>query len=346
MSLAISDVQPDQLTATELSYSLRNQVHSAIANHTEFRRERIVTQDNRVKYSATEQKGNSSDHLGEVFHLMRELNENGISSDKIGRLAQNGRSFRKALERICSQIATQANGNPITYVELGPEPVKTSFILKNLQKAGVTINQYIAVDINPKSTDPMRSALGKVLPGTSLSFVTTSFEEFDLQEYIGKSETPALVTMLGFQEGNDDPFKINEWLRNIAREGDFLLSESQLHVTGQIDKIANFYAHPAMQRFSRISFEQAIDPAVPTLNRFFLLPVTFQDGQTAQVAILAEEFATTTDERNLHVSNFCLKLQLDQYRHYRKIGGYFDIIGETITDDKTLHFQLSRRNPD
>jgi len=152
-----------------------------------------------------------------------------------------------------------------------------------------------------------------------------------------------VVTMLGFQEGNDDPFTVNGWLRDIARPGDLLLSESQLYTAGQVDRISGFYAHPAMQRFSRIAFERAVDRSLPTLNRFFLLPVTFQDGGSAQVAILAEEYANSINGRNLHVSNFCLKLTLDQYRYYRQESGHFTIVGESSTDDQTLHFQLSRR---
>jgi hypothetical protein len=160
---------------------------------------------------------------------------------------------------------------------------------------------------------------------------------------IGHNAPPALVTMLGFQEGNDDPAIVNGWLRDITRPGDLLLSESQLYTIDQTDKISGFYAHPAMQRFSRIAFERAVDRSLPTLNRFFLLPVVFDDGQSAQVAILAEEFAHSISGRNLHVSNFCLKLTREQYRAYRQEGGHFEIFGESFTDDQTLHFQLSRR---
>ncbi|TYC54091.1 hypothetical protein FMN50_13215 [Rhodobacterales bacterium] len=343
MTLAFNVGHADQDNAHEAFQSLQNRVHRAIASHTEFSLDRIVTQDNRVKYTNKGRKQSSTDHLDEVFQLMRQLNEVGVGSETLGCLQENGSSFRDALRQCCEQVAAEFDNRPLTYVELGPEPIKTGFVLKTLLDLGVTIDRYIAVDINPMSSDHMRAVVEEILPGTPLSFVTAAFEEFSLETHVGLQAPAALVTMLGFQEGNDDPFVVNEWLANVARPGDLLLSESQLYKAGQIDKIPYFYAHPAMQRFSRIAFEQSVDRTLPTLNRFFLLPVPFRDGETAQVAILAEEFANTISGRNLHVSNFCLKLTVDQYRHYRRERGFFEIAGETFTDDETLHFQLSRR---
>jgi len=346
MTLALSFGQPEHRPdphSISQEASLQQKVHRAIAAHTEFSLDRILTQDNRVKYTNAGSQETSTGHLDEVFQLMRQLNEGGIASATLGQLRENGRSFRSALEESCQAIARSLAGEPLVYVELGPEPIKTGFILKTLLRMGVTIDRYIAVDINPKSSGPMKDALSAILPATPLTFVTASFEDFRLADTVGKDAPHAVVTMLGFQEGNDDPFVVNDWLANIARPGDLLLSESQLYTAGQVDKISGFYAHPAMQRFSRIAFERAVDRSQPTLNRFFLLPVAFRDGQCAQVAILAEEYAGSINARNLHVSNFCLKLTLDQYRHYRQEGGHFTIVGESSTDDQTLHFQLSRR---
>ncbi|PVB60071.1 hypothetical protein DCO57_19295 [Labrenzia sp. 011] len=296
-----------------------------------------------MKYTNAGRREHATDHLDEVFRLMRELNLAGIGSPGLGRLGEQGTSFRDALVQICSKIAQICGSGPLIYVELGPEPIKTGFILRTLMDLGVVIDRYIAVDINPMSVSHMRPALQEILPDTPLEFITTSFDAFRLSDAVEDGGLPALVTMLGFQEGNDDPYTVNGWLRDIARPGDLLLSESQLYAAPQIGKIPEFYAHPAMQRFSRIAFEQAVDGTAPSMNRFFLLPVPFQDGRTAQVAVLGEEFSGTINGRNLHVSNFCLKLTLEQYRHYRRHGGFFEIAGETLTDDETLHFQLSRR---
>ena len=240
MTLAFSFDQPLQQTEHQpvfSEFSLQQKVHLAIAAHTEFSLDRILTQDNRVKYTNAGSRETSTDHLDEVFQLMRQLNEGGIASDDLGRLHADGRSFRNALEESCAAVASDYSGKRLTYVELGPEPVKTSFILQTLIRMGVSIDRYIAVDINPKSADPMKAALEKILPGTDLSFVTASFEEVRLAELVGDGAPPALITMLGFQEGNDDPFVVNDWLAGIARPGDLLLSESQLlhHRTNRQD---------------------------------------------------------------------------------------------------------------
>ncbi len=344
MSLAYSAPQPDLETPAIVLPPLCERVRSAISLHTEFSTDRILTQENREKYAEKASGSGSSDHLFEVFDLMRQLNEQGLASNSLGKATNSGNSFRQALLEICSQIAQTASARPLTYVELGPEPIKTAYILKTLQEMNVKIDQYIAVDINPKSAEHMRPVLEQVLNGTPLTFVTSAFEEFQMPELQIGSETPALITMLGFQEGNDDPSVVNEWLRTIARPGDYLLAESQLLIQSHQDRISSFYSHPAMLRFSRIAFEKAICTKTPSLNRFFLLPVQFHDGQTAQAAILAEEYATTTRQRNLHVSNFCLKLTPEQYRHYRALNGHFKILCEATSGDETLHFQLSRRN--
>ncbi|MBO0345392.1 L-histidine N(alpha)-methyltransferase [Roseibium sp. CAU 1637] len=343
MSVAHTMSLIDIIETPERPITLQQKVQKTIASHTEFSLNRIVTQDNRVKYARPDGEDTPHDHLNEVFQLMRQLNEVGVSSHSLGRTRAGGMSFRKALEQACAQIAADLNGRALVYVELGPEPVKTGFVLKTLAQLGVSIDRYIAVDINPKSAAPMRANLEKIIPGTPMQFVTAAFETIRLETLLEPEAPPALITMLGFQEGNDDPFTVNGWLRDIARQGDLLLSESQLYRRNEVSKIPAFYGHAAMQRFSRIAFEQAIDRTAPTLNRFFLLPVTFQDGESAQVAILGEEFTHSTYGRSLHVSNFCLKLTADQYRHYRQHGSYFEIIGESFTDDETLHFQLSRR---
>ncbi len=351
MTLAITDSPSETMASVIGRSSLENKVRHAIASHTEFDLDRIHTQDNREKYAGTlpqqarEQDAASegTEHLDEVFQLMRQLNAIGIGSPTLGRISEAGRSFRDALRTSCEQVAEAVRGDSLTYVELGPEPVKTGFILKTLLALGVRVERYIAVDINPKSAAHMRNALEPLLPGLPLDFVVQPFEAFRLADHTGTGSPHALITMLGFQEGNDDPHTVGDWLSDIARPGDLMLSESQLYAPGTLAGISGFYAHPAMQRFSRIAFERAFGAGLPTLNRFFLLPVFFQDGHTAQVAILAEEYTCPTTGRNLHVSNFCLKLTLEQYRLYRQQSGCFEIAGETFTDDETLHFQLSRR---
>lgn len=338
-----TESRPDLRNFESQTLTLQHRVHQSIAAHTEFGPERILTQDNRVKYTNAGSAETATEHLDEVFQLMRQLNQFGVGSNDLGRLRDDGMSFKLALRQCLDLVVASLNGGSLVYVELGPEPVKTAFILSTLTELGVDIDRYVAVDINPMSAAPMRAALKQILPDLPMQFITAPFEAFRLADILEPGAPAALVTMLGFQEGNDDPYVVNKWLRSIARSGDLLLSESQLYAAGQIERIPSFYAHAAMRRFSRLAFERAVHKDLPSLNRFFLLPVPFHDGESAFVAILGEEFEDTINGRILHVSNFCLKLTLEQYRHYRQLGGYFDITGETMTDDQTLHFQLSRR---
>lgn len=222
MTLALSYGQPEHGPDHHSTgpLSLQQRVHRAIACHTEFSLDTILTQDNRVKYTNEGSSQTATGPLDEVFQLMRQLNEAGIASDTLGRMHENGRSFRTALEESCRRIASAFAGERLVYVELGPEPVKTGFILQTLQNMGVIIDRYIAVDINPMSAAPMRAALASILPETPLEFVTAPFEACRLEDMIGHNAPPALVTMLGFQEGNDDPAIVNGWLRDITRPGD------------------------------------------------------------------------------------------------------------------------------
>ena len=212
-----------------------------------------------------------------------------------------------------------------------------------LQAHGVHIERYVAVDINPNSSAPMEEALRPLLPAAPLHFVTEAFEAFSLERFLGRTETPALATMLGFQEGNDHPAIVDAWLSGIARPGDLLLSESQLYEFDNAARIAEFYRHPLMQRFSRLAFEKGVGRNHPSLNRVFLLPVKIAPDRIASVAILAEEFAPRPGQRKLFVTNFCLKLTGEQYAECRTCSGAFEILSSHVTGDQTIVFQLSRR---
>jgi len=318
-------------------------VRETLARHTEFQPHQISTQANRVKYEAHGVAVDNRAHLTEVFQLMRNLNESGLSNTNLGRTRGGGRCLRDALEETCIEIARLNQGRPLIYVELGPEPVKTSFIIEKLQSLGVAIERYIAVDINPMSAGYMEKALRPLLPATPREFVTASFQSFSLSDAIGATAVPALVTMLGFQEGNDYPSTAIEWMASIARPGDLFMSESQLYHLDNVGRIPEFYRIPMMQRFSRLAFEQGVSRNIPSLSRFFLLPARIARNEVASVAIMAEEFVTKPGNRQLFVTNFCLKFTKDQYNSYRTRSGAFELLSTRATDDETIAFQLSRR---
>lgn len=332
---------PDNLEALD---NLELNVKHAISSHTEYASSQIITQSNKVKYHDTEEPTKKHDYLTEIVGAMASLNHQGLSHENLGRVDGEGRSFREALALSCKRIADQLNGKSLIYVELGPEPIKTSFILQVLLDLGVKIKRYIAVDINPASEEPLRPVFANILGDTPIDFVISSFEDFSLQDYLGDTEEPAIITMLGFQEGNDDPVIMTNWLKGIARKDDMLLSEIQLYKTAGAAKISEFYRNPKMQRFSRIAFEQAITYATLSSGRFLLLPVQTSRGEPVFAAILCEEFIDSERQRKLFVSNYCLKFDLSQYRAYRQMDEYFKIVEDVLTEDQTLMFQISVRN--
>jgi hypothetical protein len=324
--------------------TLEMNVKKALFSHTEFSPHQIITQSNKYKYHDAIAPNKSHDYLAEIVDAMASLNMQGLTNESLGQVDQAGMSFKDALETSVEKIAQRLDGKGLIYVELGPEPVKTSFILKKLQEHGVKIVRYIAVDINPASEAPLRPIFERILGEAPVDFVNASFEDFSLNEYLGTTNEPALITMLGFQEGNDDPHTITDWLQHIARSNDMLLSEVQLYSNASALNISNFYRNPKMQRFSRIAFEKGVKDSAISVGRFYLLPVQTSDGEFIFAAILCEEFLDADRNRKLFVSNYCLKFDFPQYRAYREINKHFKIVEETLTQDETLLFQISLRN--
>jgi hypothetical protein len=324
--------------------TLEMNVKKALYSHTEFSAQQIITQSNKYKYHDVGAPTKSHDYLTEIVDAMASLNKQGLTLKGLGQVNEQGVSFKDALEVSILKIATRLQGKGLIYVELGPEPIKTSFILQKLLDHGVKIARYIAVDINPASEAPLRPVFENILGETPVDFVNASFEDFSLNAYLGTTDEPALITMLGFQEGNDDPYTITNWLQKIARKDDMLLSEVQLYSNASAANISSFYRNPMMQRFSRIAFEQGVKDSAISVGRFYLLPVQTSDGEYIFAAILCEEFLDADRNRKLFVSNYCLKFDFSQYQAYREIDKHFKIVEETLTQDETLLFQVSVRN--
>lgn len=326
------------------NHTLEMNVKKALFSHTEFSAQQIITQSNKYKYHDVGAPTQSHDYLTEIVDAMASLNKQGLTHKNLGQVDSEGVSFKAALETTIKKISQRLGGRQLVYVELGPEPIKTSFILQKLLDHGVKIARYIAVDINPASQAPLRPIFEDILGETPVDFVNTSFEAFSLDAYLGVTEEPALITMLGFQEGNDDPYTITNWLQQIARKDDMLLSEVQLYSNASAVNISSFYRNPMMQRFSRIAFEQGVKDSAISIGRFYLLPVQTSDGKYIFTAILCEEFLDAERNRKLFVSNYCLKFDFFQYQAYREINKHFKIVEETLTQDETLLFQISVRN--
>lgn len=179
---------------------------------------------------------------------MAELNKAAVNSTSL--CAGNGNiSIRDCLYRTADFIATQAHGKPIRYIEIGPEPHKTTLILERLEKRKIKLGGYIGIDINPRSEMRMYQALEPIIGPERFHYMIADYNTLtadDLETYEGLT----VVTMLGFQEGNETPKKMAGILAELTKPGDLLLSEMQLTSSRGYGPIIDFYNSHPMRQFS------------------------------------------------------------------------------------------------
>ena len=321
--------------------SLAECVRRALSEHHGTGLCEILLQENKEKYYNTTAPHKADGDLQEVFQLMRLLNRQALMDPELGQSKINRLSFSDALTMILDRFCNRHASSPIQYVELGPEPEKTSFILHYLLEKGLQIDSYIGVDINPASAPEMKSRLGSILSHDRIGHSITSFDKFRT-ESIRKPGTQTLITMLGFQEGNEDPAVMSSWLNDMTNRGDLLISEMQLSVKNENGLIADFYRHPLMKRFSRIAFTRVFgeQPSKYSLN---IRPVTLNDGNKIQTAVMGESFQQGSGGEKLFVTNYCLKYSKEQFRHYRENYDSYTILDESYVGDQSIVFQLSQR---
>ncbi|SLN43011.1 hypothetical protein ROA7450_02109 [Roseovarius albus] len=317
---------------------LRASVGRALQLHLGDDAGQVILQENVDKYQGDE-VGAAKD-LTEVFNIMKQLNAEGLSNPGLGRLEPNSKNFGQALDESLKDVAQRCEGRPLTYVELGPEPSKTSHILKRLRALGIDIASYTGVDINPTSETEMRSVLQDTLPNDKINYQTVPFESFNTQSLQGEN-TQVLVTMLGFQEGNEDPATIADWFKSMMTPGDLLLSEMQLYAEDRHADIQTLYHHPSMRRFSKIALTRALGNLFSDYHSY-LVPVELADGHQMQAMILCEQLKDR-DDHVTFVTNYCLKYSKEEFRRYRELSGAFNVVSETYTGDETIVFQLSQR---
>lgn len=301
----------------------------------------VLLQENSEKYHDADNPLAADDRLREVFHLMRLLNEEALATPGLGRLDGQGPGFAQALGHSLDAVVARLDGRPLQYIELGPEPAKTCFILRELIARGVEIASYTAVDINPASVREMHGPLAEILPESRIHHRISSFESFRVDP-VRNPEAQVLLTMLGFQEGNDDPAVMSDWLAGMSGPGDLLLAESQLLVPGREDLVTGFYGHRHMRRFSRIAFERILGER-PSEYHALLLPVRLSDGTVAQTMILGESFAGSDGHARFLVTNFCTKFTESYLEWYRVRDNQFKVEDARYVSDRSIVFQLSRR---
>lgn len=338
----------------EFEYSLEDRVREALCEHLEFSPDEVRSQENKDKYYDPRNPFVAGPELEEVFSLMKRLNEAALRDESIGTSEDGSGSFRDTLALTAGDITRHFSGREFDYVELGPEPAKTGFVVAELLGQGARIRRYVGVDINPASKKVMQEALSRHLAPDQIRHRISSFDRFALDD-IRENGVPALVTTLGFQEGNEDPATLPAFYRRLLGPGDLLLSEMQLRPEDAPDHawapVRSFYRHPFMRRFSRIAFERRFG-AVPSRGGFALVKAGSFADQDLWAAVLYEMPFLSTRNRpsslpgslpRAFITNFCLKYSDRQFRELRRFSGCQELLGQNWTGDGSVAFQLSRR---
>ncbi|TLD11682.1 hypothetical protein PspLS_11795 [Pyricularia sp. CBS 133598] len=246
-------------------------VAKSIMTETGIEADDIIILDNSAKYdpdgvkTVTEDVLDEQEVLGAIFDTMANINRMALESPTLCSGPSGGASFHEALVAATDQIARLTTGKPIRYVELGPEPWKSSVILAQLLRpgSGVRLHQYIGLDINPESEHMMRSVLEPIIGPNRFTYWVQDFYHASVEDYpplpgsdVDEEEIVTVVANLGFQEGNDLPSRIRNMLASLTRPGDLVLSEMQIYDElaegDKADIIRSFYLHPEMRRFSAL----------------------------------------------------------------------------------------------
>lgn len=317
-------------------------VQRAVCNFLGIPDEDVITVPNKEKYYREDNSRSAHEELLEVFGLMRELNRQGVSGDALCRSELGGTSFIETLRGTVEDYVAQLEGGRMRYVELGPEPIKTLEIITLLIEAGVEIEAYTAVDINPASSDVMREALSRILPAERIDFVTADYHNLDSLSF-GNGDAPVLATMLGFQEGNESPRRMASFFRRVMTQGDVLLAEMQLLPTADWRAIFDFYSNDLMRRFSKIGF-QRIFGDLDSEYGVVLVPVPIEVCGTGFVAVTTERILSEGElENKIFISNYCIKYTLSDFRRIREFDGTFKIVSQRVTGNGSVGFQLAER---
>lgn len=300
---------------------------------------RVVVATNEEKYASTNLPYGTSADLSEVFELMRSLNYEGITNPKVGCFGGGTVNFAEILDQTCHVIAKRYANQPLRYVELGPEPIKTELFISGLLARGVNLDTYISVDINPASAGPMRDVIKRVNSNIKTDHILCNFNELTRDNLIG--DQPALFTSLGFQEGNHFPDDVQEMLGRVLNDKDCYLSEMQVWDEKSEPAILNFYELRQMQDFSKNCLRRAYGNIESTYD-ILLLEVPINPGHI-KVAITTETFWDDSGNCTCYVTNYCLKPTVEQLSSIREADQKMRVFQNLTTSDRSMLLQLTER---
>jgi hypothetical protein len=331
------------------SFQIKNklalQISKSLAFILNIKESDVMVSSNEEKYYEQAKPYQITEVVQQVFLLMKKLNNKGIQDEKLGTTEYCNVSFRKILNSIINDVVDVTKDKSMQYVELGPEPVKTSQILKILIERNKNINRYIGIDINPSSKDIMKYEVGKFLPKDKINFYNILFENLKNTNF-STDNTVNLVTMLGFEEGNIHPHNIQKMLDDTLKTGDLFLSEMQLLSKKDWSPIFNFYQSDEMREFSKLTL-QRVYPNAQSEYGVFLIPINIEGFGEVRVAVTAEKILNYHELNDkIFITNYCIKYTNEDYIKIREQTGKFKVIAQRTTSDNSIAFQLVKRMED
>ena len=116
--------------------SLNDFVVDALVHTPSYQNARLWTVENHEKYSTLLQPDSGPDgehHFNhEIFLLMRALNEQGIGEEGLCADTRGHGALKSVIANVAERLAALASGRRVHYVELGPEPIKSTCLLKRM----------------------------------------------------------------------------------------------------------------------------------------------------------------------------------------------------------------------
>lgn len=120
--------------ALRIENPLSSQICQSLSSYLQIPPSDILIAANEDKYYEKMRPQETTRSIEEVFSIMKRLNRKGLASRQIGVTEHRHTPLVDALERIVEDMKEHLDAKPFQYIELGPEPIKTSYILHRLQK--------------------------------------------------------------------------------------------------------------------------------------------------------------------------------------------------------------------
>lgn len=324
------------------SAELSDLVRNSLSTYLGVRSDDVVIPDNADKYAEALPGASDGAALRDIFEIMWELNRDGLADESLGNTCHAQRSLRDALRAVLDHTLTAMSGDQFEYLELGPEPAKTAHIIDYIVRHGADLHGYTAVDINPYSRKVVTEHVAEVLPNRPSRFRQELFADVTA-ESCHRPGVRNVVTMLGFEEGNEHPAVNAEMLDRILAPGDLLLSEMQLLPRTSWLPIFDFYSTAHMRRFSETVLARHYGPAKSDYG-IYLLPVSLDGGDRQTMIAVTTESVRQADGSGagpIVVTNYCLKYGYDAYMRHREENGRMEVLAQEVTADGSIVFQLS-----